>query len=276
MLNRDGSVERLIRFEKANRRFCENTVTEVEKFCRDLRNRASDAQCQRRAIDSATGKTLTSSMMTSPIPGGFLIALEGIDGAGKTTQAHMLESYCHFRRLDCVRSKEPTNGKFGWILRRAAKTGRLPVAEELNICIQDRAEHVEAVIRPALAQNQIVILDRYYFSNAAYQGARGTSPKSILQMNESFAPHPDLLVILDIPPSLGTERIRERGGEPNMFETSESLARARAIFNMLEGKSVHRIDAQSSPEFVFDKLLRAFQVMALNKIFSLQLSPEGV
>jgi dTMP kinase len=134
-------------------------------------------------------------MMTSPIPGGFLIALEGIDGAGKTTQAHMLESYCHVRQLDCVRSKEPTNGKFGWILRRAAKTGRLPVAEELNICIQDRAEHVEAVIRPALAQNQIVILDRHYFSNAAYQGARGTSPKSILQMNESFAPH--LLVILD-------------------------------------------------------------------------------
>jgi hypothetical protein len=61
-----------------------------------------------------------------------------------------------------------------------------------------------------------------------------------------------------------------------MFETSESLGRARAIFNMLEGKSVHRIDAQSSPEFVFDKLLRAFQVMALNKIFSLQLSSEGV
>jgi dTMP kinase len=214
--------------------------------------------------------------MTSPIPGGFLIALEGIDGAGKTTQAHMLESFCHVRQLACVRSKEPTNGKFGWILRQAAKIGRLPVAEELNICIQDRAEHVEAVIRPALAQNQIVILDRYYFSNAAYQGARGTSPKSILQMNERFAPHPDLLVILDIPPSLGIARIRERGGEPNMFETSESLARAREIFNMLEGKSVHRIDAQSSPEFVFDKLLRAFQVMALNKIFSLQLSPEGV
>jgi hypothetical protein len=57
VLKRDGSVERVIRLEEANRRFCENAVTEVEEFCRDLRNRASDAQRQRRAINSATGKT---------------------------------------------------------------------------------------------------------------------------------------------------------------------------------------------------------------------------
>ena len=90
----------------------------------------------------------------------------------------------------------------------------------MDIFLKDRREHVDQVIQPALDEEKVVILDRYYFSTAAYQGAHGADPEIILSRNEAFAPQPDLLVILDVSPQTGLQRIRERGDEPNKFETS--------------------------------------------------------
>lgn len=214
--------------------------------------------------------------MTCPIPGGFLIAFEGIDGAGKTTQAQMLTQFCVHNQLDYVISKEPTRGEFGMILRESARDRRLPLDEELDLFLRDRQEHVERFIKPALAENKIVILDRYYFSNVAYQGARGANPNVILMANESFAPEPDLLIILDVPPELGLARIRERGDVPNTFESEESLAVARQIFNRMEAPYVHWIDAIQGPEFVQHSVLTAFQIAAMNKISRNDMSPSGI
>jgi dTMP kinase len=214
--------------------------------------------------------------MTCPIPGGFLVAFEGIDGAGKTTQAQMLTRFCVDNQLEYVISKEPTRGQHGTILRESAKNGRLPLNEELDLFIKDRREHVERFIKPALERNQIVILDRYYFSNVAYQGARGANPNVILMANEDFAPEPDLLVILDVPPQLGLARIRERGDEPNAFETEESLAVARQLFNRMEAPYVHWIDARTGPEIVQHNVLTAFQIAAMNKIARSGMSPKGI
>ena len=172
--------------------------------------------------------------MICPIPGGFLVAVEGIDGSGKTTQAERLVRYCDEKRLTYILSKEPTSGKYGQLIRNSASRGRLSAEEELDILLKDRREHVEQVIQPALDQEKVVILDRYYFSTAAYQGARGADPEIILSQNEAFAPQPDLLVILDVSPQTGLQRIRERGDEPNKFEALDSLERARAIFNQID------------------------------------------
>jgi dTMP kinase len=208
--------------------------------------------------------------MTCPIPGGFLVAFEGIDGAGKTTQAQMLTRFCVENQLDYVISKEPTSGQYGTILRQSAQTGRRPLNEELDLFLRDRREHVERFIRPALDLNQIVILDRYYFSNVAYQGARGANPNVILMAE------PDLLVILDVPPQLGLARIRERGDEPNTFESEESLALARQLFNRMEAPYVHWIDARTGPEIVQHNVLTAFQIAAMNKIARSEMSPRGI
>src|SRR5216110_1612777 len=139
--------------------------------------------------------------MICPIPRGFLIAVEGIDGSGKTTQAERLARYCDEKRLTYILSKEPTSGKYGQLIRNSASRGRLSVDEEIDILLKDRREHVDQVIQPALDQEKVVILDRYYFSTAAYQGA--ADPEIILSRNEAFTPQPDLLVILDVYHRLG-------------------------------------------------------------------------
>src|ERR1700754_528005 len=102
--------------------------------------------------------------MKCPIPGGFLVAIEGIDGAGKTTQIQLLARFCEENRLAHVVSKEPTNGRYGQMIRDSAQRGRMSVEQELEVLRQDRMEHVRELIGPALAREQIVILDRYYFS----------------------------------------------------------------------------------------------------------------
>src|SRR6266566_7765582 len=104
------------------------------------------------------------SDMTCPIPGGFLVAIDGIDGSGKTTQAQLLAKFCEENRLSFVMSKEPTKGDYGRQIRDSAIRGRLSVEEEIEILEKDRCEHVEKLIKPALHNEQIVILDRYYFS----------------------------------------------------------------------------------------------------------------
>jgi dTMP kinase len=121
---------------------------------------------------------------------GWLVVVEGIDGAGKSTVLRRLADHCAARGLTPVVSGEPTRGQWGMKLRESMTAGRLSLDEELALFIQDRAEHVATLIRPAMARGEVVLLDRYYFSTAAYQGARGANPAWVLAENEKFAPEP--------------------------------------------------------------------------------------
>ncbi len=170
---------------------------------------------------------------------GVLIAVEGIDGAGKSTQVDLLE-----RRLtslkpsttSVLRLKEPTDGPFGKKIRELAEDGRssASVMEEFQLFLNDRIEDVKQNIMPALKRGSIVIMDRYYFSNIAYQGARGLNIDYIKNENEKIAPVPDILLIIDIPPEIGISRIRNlRGDTPNAFEDERYLERVREIFTTL-------------------------------------------
>lgn len=168
--------------------------------------------------------------MNQLIPGGLLIAVEGIDGAGKTSVATLLAQFCGERGVACVISKEPTSLRWGQELRRSASEGRLTLERELELFRKDREMHVAGTIRPALEQRHVVIVDRYYWSSAAYQGARGADPRAIIADHETFAPRPDVVLLLDVPVEQGLERIRRRGDEPNDFEKQDGLAKARRIF----------------------------------------------
>ncbi len=168
--------------------------------------------------------------MKSILPGGFLVAVEGIDGAGKTTIAALLAQYCGERGILCMLSKEPTGLSFGQQMRESAKSGRLSAEEELDFFLKDRIEHYRRAIKPALEHGAIVILDRYYWSTAAYQGARGLSPDAICEVNEAEVPKPDLVLLLDLAPEVGLGRIRSRGDTPNDFEKLEALEISRKIF----------------------------------------------
>ena len=175
----------------------------------------------------------SAPMNTTKLPTGILVAIEGIDGAGKTTQAAMLKERLHEAGLAVIGTKEPTSGPWGQKLKQSAKEGRLGPEEELRLFMLDRREHIEGLIAPALQAGTVVVVDRYYLSSAAYQGARGMDPTRIIEDNEAFAPRPDLLVILDVVPRVGLARIRSRGDEANLFEREDLLAQSAAIFRAL-------------------------------------------
>lgn len=178
---------------------------------------------------------------------GHLIVLEGIDGTGKSTQTKRLGAWLESLGHSVVLSREPTNGPFGAKLRSSASTGRLSIEEELDLFLKDRHQHIETVIAPNLAEGRSVILDRYYFSTMAYQGARGLDPIEIRRTNEAFAPRPDLLLILDIDVRESHQRIGLRGDAVNEFEQKETLQRCREIFLTLRDEPFARVIDASLP-----------------------------
>jgi dTMP kinase len=206
---------------------------------------------------------------------GFLIAIEGIDGAGKTTQAHFVQERLQERKLCVIRTKEPTTGVWGQVLRDSALTGRLSIEEEVEAFLKDRREHVETVINPALKDGHIVIVDRYYFSTMAYQGARGMDPDDLMRRNELFAPEPDLLVILDIDPRSGLERIKTRGDRANHFEKTGTLKKARDIFNSIKKPYLYRLDATQEPGTLRDLIVRQFSAMYAERIAHSNYTPQA-
>jgi dTMP kinase len=191
-------------------------------------------------------------------PAGLFIVLEGIDGTGKSTQTRRLAEWFTRHGREVVTSREPTDGPWGRKLRESAATGRLPATEELELFLRDRQQHVEELIRPALAAGKVVILDRYYFSTMAYQGARGFDPAEIRRRNEAFAPRPDLLLLLDLDVDTALSRIGTRGDTANAFEQHAALSRCREIFLSLQNEPfARRIDASQDPETVFQAIHQA-------------------
>ena len=177
---------------------------------------------------------------------GYLIVIEGIDGTGKSTQATMLAEALRKSGREVVQSFEPTNGPWGKKLRDSATTGRLSIEDELEYFINDRREHVEQLIIPTIKSGGIVILDRYYFSTMAYQGARGIDPEVIRVKNETFAPQPVTLIILDLDVDIALQRIGVRDGQANEFEKRESLDFCRKLFLSLKDETyAYVIDANT-------------------------------
>ena len=196
-------------------------------------------------------------MTTRPLPQGVLLAFEGIDGSGKSTQAKKFVEWARTLGLEVISSREPTDGPWGKKIRSARFTARLSPEDELAAFIADRREHVETLIRPALARGALVVIDRYYYSTVAYQGARGLDPMTLLKMNRDFAPIPDLVVLVDVEPKAALERIVSRGEGQDLFENLAALTKVRALFLSLVDAHIAVIDGARPPEVVFgDVLLR--------------------
>jgi len=108
-------------------------------------------------------------------------------------------------------------------------------------------------IQPALARGQIVVLDRYYFSTIAYQGALQLDPEEIRVRNEAFAPPPDLLFLLELPAEQGFQRVRQRGALSH-FERLDYLERVAAIFAAMRFPYLTRIDASAALTTVQERI----------------------
>ncbi len=179
----------------------------------------------------------------------MIVVIEGIDGAGKTTIAKALVKELKRRGYDVIYLREPTDSEWG---RRIREARNLSPKEELELFLKDREWDVKHNILPALKDGKIVVMDRYYHSTIAYQGAKGIDPNYIRKLNERF-PKPDLVVVLDVRPETALGRIKKRGKEPDEFEKLEYLRRVRDIY--LSMGDVILVNAERSLDDVLKDLL---------------------
>ncbi len=156
---------------------------------------------------------------------GLFIALEGGEGAGKSTQAHRLEGWLRQQGFDVMLTHEPGDSVVGQRLRQILldpQTGELDSRTETLLYAADKAEHVERVVKPALARGAVVVTDRYVDSTLAYQGAGRDLVSSEIEQVARWATadlRPHLTVLLDVDPQVGLGRF----DNPDRLE-SEPLA----------------------------------------------------
>ncbi|MET8055153.1 dTMP kinase [Streptomyces microflavus] len=194
----------------------------------------------------------------APAATGFFLALEGGDGAGKSTQVEALADWIRAKGHEVVVTREPGATPVGKRLRSilldVASAGLSNRAEAL-LYAADRAEHVDSVVRPALERGAIVISDRYIDSSVAYQGAgRDLAPTEIARISRwatsGLVPH--LTVLLDVDPQTARERFTEA---PDRLESepAEFHERVRSGFLTLAAADPTRylvVDAGQEPEAI--------------------------
>ena len=150
---------------------------------------------------------------------GRFITFEGGEGAGKSTQAHLLAERLREAGRTVVETREPGGTKRGEKIREFLLSGKAkdfgPMGEAV-LFSSAREDHVREVIKPALERGDWVLCDRFSDSTAAYQGAAGGVRPSVIRALERVAvggTMPDLTIILDVPPEAGLRRALERNGE---------------------------------------------------------------
>jgi dTMP kinase len=146
---------------------------------------------------------------------GFLITFEGGEASGKTTQAKALNRKLIKLGYKTVLTKEPGGTKIGNAIRHMVKFSKAPISgsAELLLFLAARAQLVQDIIQPSLAEGKIVICDRFTDSTLAYQGyGRGIDLAYIAKLNESVTNHinPDLTILLDVPLNEARRRLSSR------------------------------------------------------------------
>lgn len=158
---------------------------------------------------------------------GALIAIEGIDGAGSSTQTKMLVDALNALGYPAVATKEPNpDGHIEPVIRALLREEGAEPALDALLFAADRVEHVERFIKPWLEAKKVVVTDRYLESTLAYQSAQGLDPRWILSINRG-AVKPDLTIILDVDPALSLPR---KNLTPDRYEQAGFLDKVRANF----------------------------------------------
>ena len=189
------------------------------------------------------------------------IVFEGIDGSGKSTLAGNIFSL-FLPRMKAVLLAEPTSGRYGREIRQLLKeAGPADAMKLLELFILDREEDAALNIRPALESGKLVIMDRYYHSNAAYQGIGEIGPGEIVAMNlERGFPVPDRVYLVDLDPKTAMERIHSRDNGLDFFENTRLLEKIRANYLLLADKSFRVLDGRKSPGELVDDVTRDMEI----------------
>ncbi|MEM2910790.1 MAG: dTMP kinase [Nitrososphaerota archaeon] len=181
---------------------------------------------------------------------GILVAVEGIDGAGKTTQSKALVRWLRKNGYAAKYTSEPTSTVTGKLLSRP-RFATSPVLEAL-LFAADRMEHVKRVIEPGLKKGYVIVSDRYVYSSIAYQGAMLSDVDWVRVVNK-FAPRPDVAFLLDLEPELALSRIKR---PRSRFERLELLKAVRKVYlDMAATGELILLDGTKPPNQVTEELL---------------------
>jgi dTMP kinase len=205
------------------------------------------------------------------------IAFEGINGCGKTTLHRLVSQHLRAAGAAVVDTREPGGTELGKEIRKLVlewpgekKSDRA----ELLLFAADRAEHVDKVISPALSRGDTVLCDRYLYSTITFQGhGRGINRQWIDQANALATQGvvPDLVILLDIDPTLALQRIASRTGNGrDSFEDEELEFHARIRRGFLECADTLPapflvLDATASPEQLFAQCITVLQPLLASK-----------
>ena len=171
---------------------------------------------------------------------GRFIVLEGIDGAGTTTQCGLLAKRLRRDGIAVRTTREPSDGPVGTTIRQilagriVGAGGRAPGWATMALLFAaDRMDHVEAEIEPFVAQGGVIISDRYDASSLAYQsvssGKGGESTVEWIRTLNKNARRPDVTIVLDVPAEVAVTRREARGDAAQLYEQNE-LQRALCVF----------------------------------------------
>ncbi|MBL8601809.1 MAG: dTMP kinase [Myxococcales bacterium] len=209
---------------------------------------------------------------------GLFVVLEGIDGAGTTTQTNRLVQALRARNVAARSTREPSDGPIGTTIRQVL-TGRLVLpgssaggpAQPLSwgtlalLFAADRLDHLEAEIEPLLREGVTVVSDRYDISSVAYQGISSGQPDVAdwIRAINGRARRPDLTLVLDVSAQTANRRRKHRGARPELYEHDDLQARLATFYLEIEkyfqhDKVVH-LNGEASEDDIHAAVLRTVE-----------------
>lgn len=199
---------------------------------------------------------------------GRFIVIEGIDGAGTTTQVRRLVAELRSRNIPASETREPTDGPVGMLLRQVLRgrlvsaSGAAPSWQELGLLFAaDRLDHAASELQPRLAAGSWLISDRYDYSSVAYQSATAGDEAVIPWLREvnRHAPRPDLTVVVDVSADVARARRLARSAEREIFDDDPFQARLAAFYRDIEryfpDDHIVHVSGDGDPDSVFAALL---------------------
>ena len=164
---------------------------------------------------------------------GILVAFEGIDGSGKTTQIHKVAEYLRRNYTVTVTHQPNPESPYSKYIKDRVKKHRDQTSpeDELEWYTKDRAWDLAHNILPALERKELVLVDRYYLSSAAYQGGLDAFTMEYVLEKNSFARRPDLWIILDVPVKLGQSRLQSRNKKKNDDQLEKAEFQEKVLIN---------------------------------------------
>lgn len=201
---------------------------------------------------------------------GKLIVIEGIDGSGKSTCAKNLAEKLNSINIKTIYTFEPTHSHYGAKLRDGMLSEDLDAEEELLLFVKDRKEHIEYMIKPALEEGYFIILDRYFYSSIAYQGAKGIDINRIINMHKDFIINPDIVFIFHLPIDIALNRIISKRGIADRFENETYLKKVDKIFHSFNESFIHHIDTDKDIKIINDELFNILEKSKMLVPYSLQ------